>query len=150
MGEPAGRMIVVTRSGVVEVPASRSAHAVRLEDSVAWWGSLAVLGASLVVLGLIVGAALGSAAAIGGFVLFLATAVLVGDERYEVATAMGISGVIWTSAGISVSLGTDPSLVGSLVGFEIVGVLGLVVGVPGILRARVRRPSTAGRASSPG
>jgi len=147
MGEPAGRIVMVTDGRVLEIPASRPARLSRLEGSVEWWESLAILGGSLLVLGAFVGAVLGSAAAICGFVLFLATAVVAGAERYEFATALGVSGVIWTSAGISVYLGTDPSLIGSLLGFAIVGAAALVAGMFGALRRRSGNPRRSRPAS---
>ncbi|HEY1197769.1 MAG TPA: hypothetical protein VGG32_03470 [Thermoplasmata archaeon] len=138
MAEPAGRTMIVVDGRVLEMPSYRSASTARLEGSVAWWGSLALLGGSLLVLGAFVGADLGSATAIGGVVLFLVAAILAGAERYELATALGVSAVLWTSAGIAVYLGTDPSLIGSLLAFAIVGVVALVAGGLGALRKRSR------------
>jgi hypothetical protein len=138
MVEPAGRSVAVIDGRVLEVPARRSASTLHLEGSVAWWGSLALLGGSLVVLGAFVGAGLGSEAAVGGVALFLATAILAGSERYEFATALGVSAVIWTSAGIAVNLGADPSWAGSFLAFAGVGVAALVAGGLGALRRRFR------------
>ncbi|HTS33442.1 MAG TPA: hypothetical protein VMI55_05850 [Thermoplasmata archaeon] len=140
MGEPANRVIIVSRAGIQEVGPGRSAQLVRLERSVAWWTSLATWGALLLPLGALVGTGLGASSAIGGFLLFLVTAVAVGDERYELATALGVSAVIWTAVGVSVSLGADGSLVASLVGLTAVGALGLIVGVFGSLGTRGATP----------
>jgi len=134
MIESTERRVLVVNGRVHEVPARRSADSVRLEGSVAWWASLVVLGGLLVVLGALVGADLGVAAAIGGVALFFATAVLAGDERYEFATALGAAGVLWTSMGIAVDLGTDPAPTASLFVLASVGVLTMFAGVLGGLR----------------
>jgi hypothetical protein len=138
VGESARQFVVVSGGRVLEVPSSLAAHHAYLANSVAWWESLALLGASLAILGALTGAVLGTAAAICGFTFFLITAVIAGTERYEFATALGVSGIVWTSTGISVSLGTDPSLVGSFVAFEVFGVSSLAVGVLGAVRAKHR------------
>ena len=131
MNEPPGRSVVVINGRVHEIPAPRSVDWVRLERSVAWWASLALLGGLLILLGIFVGADLGLVSAIGGVALFFATAALAGDERYELATAAGVAGVVWTSSGIAVDLGTDPSLTGSLVVFAVTGAVMLLAGVLG-------------------
>jgi hypothetical protein len=94
----------------------------------------------VLLLGAFVGANWGSAAAIGGFAMFLTTAVLAGTERYELATGLGVSAVVWTAAGISVYLGVDRSLFGSFLGFAFFGSTALVAGVLGIRRSRLREP----------
>lgn len=138
MGEPARQFIVTSGGRVLEVPSSPAAHRAYLASSVAWWESLALLGASLAILGALTGAVLGTAAAICGFTFFLVTAVIAGTERYEFATVLGVSGIVWTSTGISVSLGADPSLVGSFVAFEVLGASSLAAGVLGAVRAKHR------------
>ncbi|MGA8711160.1 MAG: hypothetical protein WB786_08050 [Thermoplasmata archaeon] len=152
MTEPAGRTVLVVNGRVYEVPPRRSADLVRLEGSVIWWEALALLGGSLLILGGFLGADLGFAAALVGVALFFVTAVFAADERYEFATALGIAAVIWTSAGIAVDLGTDPSLIGSFLAFGIVGATMLIAGVLGsrslapskhlnAVRRRMRRAS---------
>jgi hypothetical protein len=131
MAPPAERTVLVVNGRVHEVPARSSADGAHLEGSVAWWQSLALLGGLLLVLGILVGANVGVAAAIAGVGLFFATAVVAGDERYETATALGIAAVIWTSMGIALDLGTDPSLPGSLLSFAVVGAAMLIAGVLG-------------------
>ncbi|MGD0587388.1 MAG: hypothetical protein ABSA63_01135 [Thermoplasmata archaeon] len=138
MAEPACRTILVVNGRVHEIPARRSSDRVRAEGSVTWWESLALFGGSLVILGLFVGADLGFGAAIGGVALFLATAILAGEGRYEFTTAVGTSAMVWTSSGIAVVLGTDPSLIGSLFCFVFVGVAALALGLLGRSRARSR------------
>lgn len=136
MAEPAGRTVLVVNGRVIEMPAHRTTDRVRLESSPAWWGSLAWLGGALVVLGAFVGAGLGSATTIIGVSLFFATAILSGAELYEFATAVGASAVLWTSAGISVYLGADPSLVASMVALVVLGLVMLGAASVGIARTR--------------
>lgn len=112
----------------------------RLENSPAWRASLELLGGLLVALGVLVGLGLGTATAVGGFVIFLATGVVAGAESYEVATALGASGMAFTAAGISVVTGGDPSLGLSLLGFEVAGGVLLIGG----LAASRRRVGRAG------
>lgn len=144
-----GRTVLLVNGRVLELPAVRSAQCVRLEGSVAWWSALAFLGGALVALGACVGAGLGSAAAITGVVLFLATGVLLGSERYEYATVVGVSAVLWTSAGIAVYLGTDGLLIDSLVVFALVGIAALVAGSLGAARARSKEALPSRAAPSP-
>ncbi len=127
---------------ILSPSAYRPSTVVDFEDTVAWWSSLSILGALLVVAGILVGVGRGEVVAISGVGLFFATAVLAGVELTEGATALGVAGVVWTAAGISVALGTDPSLKGSLVGFVLVGVAAVGVGVLGSLRARARSGPT--------
>jgi hypothetical protein len=126
---------------VLEIGPSRSATGGRLESSATWWESLAILGASLVLLGSLVNSALGSAAGIGGVVGFLAAAALAGAERFELATALGVSGVVWTSAGIAVYLGVDRFLWGSFLGFVAVGGFALILGGAKSFQRRAQRHS---------
>lgn len=139
MEEYVGRNVTVVDGRVVEVPAHRSVGFPPLEGSVAWWEALALLGGLLVALGAFVAADWGSATAIAGVLLFFAAAILAGADRYEFATALGVAAVIWTSAGISVYLGADPSLLGSFLGFVIAGTAALVTGGFRTLRS-VRSP----------
>jgi hypothetical protein len=141
MDERVGRSIIVVNGRVLEIPAHRSVVFPPLEGSLAWWKSLALLGGMLVVVGAFVGADWGSAAAIGGVLLFFAAAILSGSERYEFATAVGVAALIWTSAGISVDLRADPSLIGSSLGFVVVGAAALLTGSYGILRSRKVPPT---------
>lgn len=118
--------------------AYRPSTLVDFEDTVAWWAALASLGGLLVGAGVLVGLGTGDAVAISGVALFFATAVLAGFERIEAATAVGVAAVVWTAAGISVALGTDPSLVGSFVGLAGVGAVAVAVGCTGARRAATR------------
>jgi hypothetical protein len=119
---------------------------VDLENTVGWWSSLAVLGALLAVAGVLIGADLGDLVAVSGVALFFGTAVLAGAERTELATAFGTAGIVWTAAGISLVLRTDPTLVGSLVAFTFVGGAALAIGIVGAFRALARTsgPSRTG------
>ena len=119
--EQPGRPVLAVNGQVVSPSAYRQSTFVELENTVAWWSSLGVLGALLVGAGILIGAGKGEVVAISGVALFIATAVLAGVERTEIATAAGVAGVVWTSAGISVALGTDPTLSGSLLGLGCVG-----------------------------
>jgi hypothetical protein len=138
MAEPAGRTLILVNRRLHEVMTTSALDRVRLEGSAAWWGSLSFLGGSLLVLGAFVGANAGTAAAVGGVMLFFATAVLAGAEQYEFATALGVSALIWTSAGIAVYLGTDPTSFGSFLALTILGLAVLVTGGLGTLRKRPR------------
>lgn len=89
-------------------------------------------------MGIPLDAGVGSFAAIVGVAFFVAAGVVVGSERYELATSLGAAGVIWTSAGIAVDLGTDPSLAVSAVVCALVGALLLWLGGRGVLRERGR------------
>ncbi|MGA8542356.1 MAG: hypothetical protein WB947_02260 [Thermoplasmata archaeon] len=120
-----------------------------LEDTVAWWGSLALLGALLVTAGLLVGADMGETVAIAGVALFFATAVLAGAERTEWATALGVAGVVWTAVGISLVLGSDPSRFGSLVGLSVSGAAMVLIGILGAARAHRRTADAAGHGPNP-
>ncbi len=148
MGEPTRRIVVGVNGRVHELSPSRLPHVARREDPARWWRAFSAWSILTLPLGVLVGLGLGSPTAIGGFLLFLATAVVVGDERYELGTALGASGVVWTASGISVYLGVDPSLLASLVGFEVVGALGLIAAGLGLLRAGAR--GLASERPSPG
>jgi hypothetical protein len=132
------RPIIVADGRVLGPSAYRPSAFAELEDTVAWWSALAVLGGLVLVAGVLVGSGRGEVVAISGVALFFATAVLAGAERTELATALGVAGVVWTSAGISLALGTDPSWAGSLVGLAALGGLGLLTGFVGALRANSR------------
>jgi len=135
MDERGGGSVIVVNGRVLEIPAHHSVGFPPLEGSIAWWKSLALLGGMLVGVGAFVGADWGSATAVGGVLLFFAAAILSGAERYEFATAVGLAAVIWTSAGISVALGADPSLIGSFLGFVVVGAAALGTGGYRMLRS---------------
>ena len=132
--------MIVVEGRVLSPSVYRASSFVELEDTVAWWGSLATLGALLVAAGVLLGADRGELVAIGGVTLFFATAVLAGAERPEPATSLGVAGVVWTSAGVSLALGTDPSLVGSMLGLSVAGAILLALGAGGAVRAHARSP----------
>jgi hypothetical protein len=131
---------------VVEPSRYRPSSVVRLEDTVAWWGSLGLFGGLAIGLGILAYGSGGSAAAVGGVALFLATAVVAGAERYEPATALAGAGIVWSSVGISLYLGTDPSPGSTFVVLSVVGAVALVLGGAGAFRvwARERSPGPAG------
>jgi hypothetical protein len=135
MAEPVGRTILVLNGRVYELPPSRATY---LSGSVAWWGALALWGALVLGLGMVVGAGAGAWSAIGGVVCFLFAGVLVGSERYELATAVGASAIIWTSTGIAVYPGTDPAPGASALVLGVLGGLALVAGGTMALRRRDR------------
>ncbi len=132
------RPVIVVDGRLLGPSAYRPSAFAELQDTVAWWSALAALGGLLLVAGVLVGSGGGEAVAISGVALFFATAVLAGAELTEMATALGVAAVVWTSAGISVALGTDPSLVGSFAGLAASGGLGLLSGFVGALRANAR------------
>jgi hypothetical protein len=136
MTESSERVVLVVNGRVHEIPAHRSPGGPGPRDAADWWVALIVLGGALVVLGGFVGFNLGPEAAVGGVALFVFTAIVAGVERNELATALGAAGVVWTSAGISVTLGADPWLLGSALGFAIVGVAVVAGGEIGVRRAR--------------
>jgi hypothetical protein len=111
-----------------------------LADTPAWWGALALLGALIVVGGATVRAASGEVTAIGGVVLFFATAVAAGAERTEVGTALALAGIVWTATGISLATGTDGSPGSTLYGFLGVGLALAAFGLAGAVRATRRAP----------
>jgi hypothetical protein len=129
---------------VVPSTAYRPTAFVGVANTVAWWTALMLLGAGLVGAGALVDAGLGEVTAIAGVALFLATAVVAGAERTELATALGTVALVWTASGIAVVLGTDPSRPGSLVAFTVAGALALVGGAIGAARARRRDPPRSG------
>lgn len=140
MAEPAGRTILVINGRVLVIGPS---HATRVGGRAAGWGCLALFGATLLALGIPIVAGVGSFAAIGGVVFFVAAGVVAGSERYSLATALGSAGVVWSCAGIAVYLGTDPSLTLSALVFAVVGTLLLFAGGWSALQHRrhVLRPS---------
>lgn len=128
------RTILVINGRVYEVRPSRSVGSCYLSGSVAWWGALAVWGALVLGLAAFVGVGLGAMSAIGGVVWFLGAGVLAGWERYELATALAVSGIVWTSTGIAVYLGTDSFLGYTVIAFAVVGLVALVIGRVGAFR----------------
>ena len=134
--EPTDRPFIVVNGRVLSPAAYRPSTLVDLEDTPAWWSSLALLGVLLIAAGALAGDGRGEAVAVGAVALFLTTAVLAGYERTELATATGSSGVIWSALGISTVLGTDPSLLGTFLGFALGGSLALAAGLLGVARLR--------------
>ncbi|MGA8302685.1 MAG: hypothetical protein WA691_04880 [Thermoplasmata archaeon] len=141
--------MIVVDGRLVSPSAYRPSSIVDLEDTVAWWSSLAILGALLFVAGLLVGAGEGETVTLVGVALFFGTAVLAGAERTEPATALGVAGLVWTASGISLVLGTDPSLFGSLVGLAAAGGIVAVTGALGAVRARARGATAARLTAKP-
>jgi hypothetical protein len=134
---PSGPLIVV--NGRVLAPSAyRPSTLDDIEDTPAWWNSLALLGSLLILGGILVDARMGDVQAIAGTGLFFVTAVLAGVQRTELATATGVSGVVWTSAGISVVLGTNPSPIGAFLAFGLIGGAALLAGVLGGARTGAR------------
>jgi hypothetical protein len=129
---------IVVNGRVLPPSAYRPSTFLELGDTVAWWGSLALLGVLLAGAGILVGADQGEWLAISGVSLFFATAVLAGAERTEAATAVGVAAIVWTSAGIALVLGTDANLWASLLGFAAVGATAVALGSIGAFRVRAR------------
>ncbi|HTW77735.1 MAG TPA: hypothetical protein VMG14_08260 [Thermoplasmata archaeon] len=142
MDADADRSPVIRVDGrIVPRSAYRPSPFDEIGDTPAWWASLALLGGLLVGAGALLGASDGSATAIGGVVLFLATAVVAGAERAEFATALAVAGVVWTAAGISMATGVDGAPLASLVGFGVVGLMLVGLGGTGLARGRTPRPA---------
>jgi hypothetical protein len=134
--EPPSQPWLVLDGRLVRPSAYRPATFVDFENTAAWWSALAVLGALILGFSVLAGARYDESTAVAGVALFFVTAVLAGVERIELATAFGAAGVIGTSLGISLVLGTDPSLAATAWGFGIVGGAALLAGVVGALRTR--------------
>jgi hypothetical protein len=137
--EPATHPLIRVDGRVLAPTSYRPTPFVDLEDSVAWWTALSILGAFLALAGVLIGSGEGEATAIGGVALFFATAVSAGAERAEIASALGTAGVVWTALGIAVVLGTDTARVGSLLGLAVSGGAFVAAGAVGALRAGRRR-----------
>ncbi len=131
---------IVVGERVVPRSAYRPAPLGELADTAAWWGALGVLGAGLVAGGTLLGVRTGEVVAIGGVALFLLTAVAAGAERTELATALAVSGMVWTAAGISVVAGVDGSVFVTGLAFALVGAILLGAGIVGWATRR-RRPA---------
>ena len=110
------RPVIVVDGRLLGPSAYRPSAFAELQDTVAWWSALAALGGLLSRRGRSRSAAVGERPSPSTGVALVATAVLAGAELTEMATALGVAAVVWTSAGISVALGTDQSLVGSFAG----------------------------------
>lgn len=136
MTEPEGRRVLVINGRILEVTAYHSSGPPRLENTVAWWGSLVLLGGMLLVLSGFAAAGWGARAAVGGVVLFLVTAVLAGTERYEFATAAGVAALLWTSAGVAVLLEIGGPPVDWFVAFAAAGAALALMGTAGTVRLR--------------
>lgn len=127
---------------VVTPRAYRPSTAFDFEDTVAAWSALAIAGTLIAIAGLLVVAGMGEAATLLGVGLFFGTAVVAGADRIEVATALGVGGVICMAAGVSAVLGSDPSRLGPFVGLAAAGALATGFGGVGALRAHRRSIST--------
>jgi hypothetical protein len=132
-----GAMIVV-EGRVLSPSAYRPSSILRVENTVAWWASLALVGGTLVAAGLLVYSGAGETLAVAGVALFLLAGVLAGAEWLEAATAVGVGAIVWTATGISLVLDTDPSRAYSLLGFVVVGGMAVICGAIGA--SRVHRP----------
>jgi peptidoglycan/LPS O-acetylase OafA/YrhL len=140
--EPSGRPLIVVNGRVQELPPYRSSVLSLGEHRSDGWVAVAILGVLSMALGGLVAEDQGSAAAVGGVVWFLGTAVLAETERPELATALGVSGVVWTAVGISVYLGVDPSRAGTFVALVLLGAVAVLAGAVGLVRTRSPRPRT--------
>lgn len=138
MDPPPSRGLIYAGGRVFEPAAYRPSSVLRLEDTVAWWTAVAAFGFLLVAAGTMALGRSGTALAIGGVVCFLATAVVAGSERFELATVLAIAGVVLTSIGISIVLGTDPSILGTAIVLLIFGAFVMGAGAAGGRRAGAR------------
>ncbi len=124
--------MIVVEDRVVYPSEYRPSTFLNFEDTIAWWRSLAVLGALITILAVVVEADQGELAAIVGVGLFFATAVVAGQERRELGTALGTAGVVWTATGISLVLGTLGSVTAAALA---IGTVGAFVHVFSLFRA---------------
>jgi hypothetical protein len=136
MAESTGRTVLVINGRVMEIPGHRRTGPIGIESKLPWWGAVTALGLLTVALGSLLGLREGTAAAIGGVALFLVTAVLAGVERYEAATALGVSALLWTSAGVAIYLGLGGPALLWFAAFGSGGAAMAVVGMVGALRVR--------------
>jgi hypothetical protein len=127
--------ILLVGDRVVPHSAYRPTPWAELSDTPAWWGSLALLGGLVALAGTTVGVSAGEATAIGGVLLFFATAVVAGAERTEAATALAVAGLVWTSAGISLATGADGAPTETLYAFVGVGIAVAALGIAGAIRS---------------
>jgi hypothetical protein len=130
--------ILLVGDRVVPHTAYRPSPWAELTDTPAWWGALALFGGLLVAAGATVGFASGEVTAIGGVLLFFATAVVAGAERTEAATALALAGLVWTAAGISRAIGADGAPTETLYAFVVIGIVAVAVGVAGATRSARR------------
>jgi hypothetical protein len=128
---------------VHELPGPRSPGLSWREDPATVGSCVALVGGLTVGLALLLILSRGSSASVFGVVLFLAAAVLAGAERYDLATGVGISAMVFTTVGISVYLGVDASPIESALGFLTVGVGLLLAGTAGWHRERRRATERA-------
>ena len=149
MGTPESDTIIGVGGRGVEPARYRPSSFVRLENTVAWWSSLGLLGVLLIALGILVPQGFASGTVIAGVVLFLATAGFAGAEQYEPATVLAVAGVVWTSVGISEYLRTDPSPTRTFLVLTAVGAAALIAGAAGGIRAWDRERSTPTTESRP-
>jgi hypothetical protein len=131
---------VVVRNRILPRSAYRPAPLAELANTPAWWAALAALGGLIVAAGALLGVGAGEATAIGGVVLFLATAAVAGAERSELATALAVAAIVWTAAGISEAMRVDTAHVATAVGFVTAGALFVGGGLAGASRARATVP----------
>jgi hypothetical protein len=131
--------LIVVGDRIVPHSAYRPTPWAEVGDTPGWWAALAFLGGLLVVGGATVRLVGGEATAIGGVLLFFATAVLAGAERTELATGAAVGAMVWTATGISLAMGVDGSPYGTLLALAPAGLaltaLGTVRAV-GLARAR--------------
>ncbi|HXW66538.1 MAG TPA: hypothetical protein VEL82_01460 [Thermoplasmata archaeon] len=138
MDEDPGSPFIVIRGRVLSRSAYRPSSTIELADTPAWWSSLALLGALLAGAGLAIVAGGGETTAIAGVALFLLTAIVAGAERTEAATALAVGAIVWTAAGISVTVGTDGALAASGIGLGLAGGLAALLGTLGARRSGAR------------
>jgi len=135
------RPVIVVNGRVLSPSAYRPSSLVELENTVEWWTALGVLGALLVSAGVGVAGDAGDLLAVGGVVLFFATAAAAGSDRIETATGLGIGGVAWAATGISLVLVTDRWLGATALALVVTGLVfvGLAVRGGSLARERSKR-----------
>jgi hypothetical protein len=130
--------ILLVGDRVVPRSAYRPSPWSELANTPAWWGALALFGALVTLAGATAGIRSGEVTAIGGVLLFFATAVAAGAERTEIATSLALAGLVWTSTGIALALGSDGSPTETLYAFAAAGVVLVMVGIAGAARSMRR------------
>jgi hypothetical protein len=98
-----------------------------LEDNGSWWTAASVFGVLVIGAGFLILLNAGASLAVTGVAFFLTSPVVMATRRFELSTAVGGAGFVWTTAGIGVSMGTLRNVPEVPFGFLLVGLAILAV-----------------------